>query len=162
MTKRHRCTIVITITAALASACGPGDTQRTARSEPAVDSSTVSVSREIAESEFCTTFADFNLTSIWLHGGESVVRPGLLLKLERIETLQALLPDELADNAPALATLHTASTATFTLYEANGFDATKVDGDPTYNDVARLIGASLQADVVNGATATRAYCGITL
>ncbi len=132
--------------------------------EPAlgVPATNAPLSVENTGSEFCTTFAALDSSNVFLHAGEDTIRPGLELQIEQIEALRATLPPELADGEQALDTRRAAIQATLDIYAANGFDVDAVSVDPTFNDVSEIIGASLQADVVNATGDTRAYCGIEL
>ena len=113
-------------------------------------------------SEFCTTFAALDSSSVFLHAGEDTIRPGLELQIEQLEQLRSTLPTELSGLEQSLDTRVAAAQATLNIYAANGFDADAVSVDPTFNDVSQTIGASLQADVVNATRDTREYCGIEL
>jgi hypothetical protein len=117
---------------------------------------------ENTNSAFCTTFAAFDSTSVFLHGREDTIRPGLELQIEQVEQLRSTLPPELASSQQGLDTRLAAIQATLDIYAANDFDVDAVSADPTYNDVSETIGASLQADVLNATSATREYCGIEL
>jgi hypothetical protein len=130
--------------------------------EPAsvVPATNAPLSTENTASEFCTTFAALDSSSVFLHAGEDTIRPGLELQIEQFEELRATLPPELASDDQALETRRAATQATLDIYAANGFDADAVSADPTYSDVSETIGASLQADVVNATRDTREYCGI--
>ena len=120
------------------------------------------LSTENAGSEFCTTFAAFDSSRVFLHAGEDAIRPGLELQIEQIEQLRSTLPAELADGDQALDSLLAAAQATLDIYAANGFDADAVTADPAYGDTSVTIGAALQADVVDATHDTREYCGIEL
>lgn len=120
------------------------------------------LSTEHAGSEFCITFAALDSTSVFLHGSEETIRPGLELQIERIEALRSGLPPEISAGGQALDARLAATQATLDIYAANGFDADAVSADPAYGDVSDAIGVSLQADVVNATRATREYCGIEL
>jgi hypothetical protein len=133
-------------------------------SEPAAvpPATNAPLSTENTNSAFCTTFAALDSTSVFLHGREDTIRPGLELQIEQVEELRSTLPPELASSQQGLDTRLAAIQATLDIYAANGFDVDAVSADPTYNDVSETIGASLQADVVNATSATREYCGIEL
>ena len=120
------------------------------------------LSTENTNSEFCTTFAAFDSSNVFLHAGEDTIRPGLELQIEQIDELQSTLPPELADGEQALDTRRAAIQATLDIYAANGFDTDAVSADPAFSDVSETIGASLQADVVNATSDLRNYCGIEL
>ena len=79
-----------------------------------------------------------------------------------MEQLRSTLPPELSSVEESLDARLAATQATLDIYAANSFDADAVSEDPTYSDVSETIGASLQADVVNGTRDTREYCGIEL
>jgi hypothetical protein len=113
-------------------------------------------------SEFCTTFAALDSSNVFLHAGKDTIRPGLELQIEQIEELRATLPPELTDGQQVLDTRRAAIQATLDIYAANGFDVDAVSVDATFNDVSEIIGASLQADVVDATRDTREYCGIEL
>jgi hypothetical protein len=132
--------------------------------EPAsgVSATDAPLSTENTGSEFCTTFAALDSSNVFLHAGEDTIRPGLELQIEQIEELRSTLPPELAGGEQALDTRLAAVQATLDIYAANGFDVDVVSVDPTFNDVAETIGASLQADVLNATSDTREYCGIEL
>ena len=121
-----------------------------------------SLSTENSGSEFCTTFAALDSSSVFLHAGEDTIRPGLELEIEQLDQLRSTLPPELSGIEQALDARVAATQATLDIYAANGFDADAVSVDPTFNDVSKTIGASLQADVVNATRDTREYCGIEL
>jgi hypothetical protein len=120
------------------------------------------LSTENTGSEFCTTFAALDSSSVFLHAGEDTIRPGLERQIEQIKELRSTLPPELASNEQALDTRLAGTRATLDIYAANGFDTDAVSTDPTYGDVSEMIGASLQADVVNATGEMREYCGIEL
>lgn len=120
------------------------------------------LSTENTNSEFCTTFAAFDSSRVFLHAGEGTIRPELELRIEHIEALHATLPPELEDSRQALDVQLAAAHATLDIYAANGFDADAVTADPAYSDVSDAIGASLQADVVRAIGDTREFCGIEL
>jgi len=124
--------------------------------------SSASLSTEHSGSEFCTTFAALDSSSVFLHAGEDAVRPGLELQIERLEQMRSTLPTELADIEPSLGTRVAAAQATLDIYAANDFDVDAVTADPTYDDVSKMIGASLHADVIDATRDTREYCGIEL
>jgi hypothetical protein len=120
------------------------------------------LSTENTGSEFCTTFAALDSSSVFLHAGEDTIRPGLELQIEQMEQLRSTLPPELSGVEESLDTRRAATQATLDIYAANGFDADAVSEDPAYSDVSETIGASLQADVVSATRDTREYCGIEL
>lgn len=120
------------------------------------------LSTENAGSEFCTTFAALDASSVFLHAGEDTIRPGLELQIEQMKQMRSTLPSELSGVEQSLDARLVATQATLDIYAANGFDADAVSEDPAYNDVSETIGASLQADVINATRDTREYCGIEL
>ncbi|MGB3736465.1 MAG: hypothetical protein WA964_16010 [Ilumatobacter sp.] len=124
--------------------------------------SSAPLSTENTDSEFCTTFAALDSSSVFLHAGEDAIRPGLELQIEQMEQLRTTLPPELSGVESAIDARLEATRATLDIYAANDFDADAVSNDPTYGDVSDTIGASLQADVVNGTRDARQYCGIEL
>ena len=140
-----------------AAACG-SDTESTASESEASGP----LSTENAGSEFCTTFAALDSSSVFLHAGEDTIRPGLELQIEQLEQLRSTLPAELSGIAPSLGTRVAATQATLDIYAANDVDVDTVSADLAFNDVSKTIGASLQADVVNATRDTREYCGIEL
>lgn len=150
---------VAVIGAAFVTLAACGTETEPASSAPA---ESAALSTENAGSEFCITFAALDAGSVFLHGGEDAIRPGLELQIQQIEELRSTLPSELASSDQALDTRLAATQATLNIYAANGFDTDAVSADPTFTDVSETIGASLQADVVNATRATRDYCGISL
>ena len=148
---------VVSTTLVALTACG-SDAVSTANEPEA----SAPLSTEKAGSEFCTTFAALDSSSVFLHAGEDTIRPGLEGQIEQMKQLRSTLPSELSGVEQSLDTRLAATQATLDIYAANGFDADAVSEDPTYNDVSETIGASLQADVVNATRNTREYCGIEL
>ncbi len=147
------------VAAALAVLTACGSDAGSGSSEP---KASAPLSTENTGSEFCTTFAALDSSSVFLHASEDTIRPGLELQIEQLEQLRSTLPRELSGIEQSLGTRLAATQATLDIYAANGFDADAVSADPTFNDVAQTIGASLQADVVNAISDTREYCGIEL
>jgi hypothetical protein len=137
------------------AACG-SDTESASNEPPA----SAGLSTENAGSEFCTTFAAFDSSSVFLHAGEDTIRPGLELQIDQIEELRSTLPPELSDIGQTFDTRLTAVRATLDIYAANEFDVDAVTADPAYGEVSDKIGASIQADVINATRETRTYCGI--
>ena len=120
------------------------------------------LSTEHAGTDFCTTFAALDSSSVFLHAGEGTIRPGLELEIEQMKQIRSTLPAELPGVEQSLDTRLAVTQATLDIYAANGFDADAVSEDPAYNDVSETIGASLQADVINATRDTCEYCGIEL